>query len=223
MVFSDSERAKLGSDSDPIRQGLFASQSMKELLQHVKLDGSASPFQTIADAAKLADEGKQEEARKLLRSVVSIPGIEARIHLWAWSALRELSEQPDPTLATEILGVVVEVPMKGAYDTLAAYQDGSARYLNFSGQAIFWDAPDSTVKGLCLALLNSTVPASVGAKPRTDISLPKSGAQVTLLTRSGMFVITNLPQTVGKAAEGLMIELIRRASARRSRAAGAGN
>jgi hypothetical protein len=58
------------------------------------------------------------------------------------------------------LGVVLEVPSGGAYDTLAAYADGSARYLNFSGKAIFWDAPDPKVKELCLAMVGLSFDAN---------------------------------------------------------------
>jgi hypothetical protein len=128
---SDREAHKLGSDDDPIRQGLFACQSMSELLRRAKLDGRPGPFQSIADAAKLAGEGKKEEAKSCLRGVLSLPKLETRVQLWIWSGLRELGEQPDPKSAWEILGVVFEVPMQGAYDTLAAYQDGTARYLNY--------------------------------------------------------------------------------------------
>jgi hypothetical protein len=205
------EAHKLGSDGDPIRQGLFACQTMNDLLQRVKTDENSGPFQTIVDAAKLAHEGKQEEAKGLLRSIASIPGMETRIHLWVWSALRELSEQPDSKAGTEVLGVIVEAPMDGGYDTLAAYQDGTARYLNFSGRGIFWDAPDAFINGLCLALLSSTVPVSSRAKPRTSILLPQSGAQVTLLTRSGIYAISDPPRPVVKAAADLMTELIRQA------------
>src|ERR1039458_1959486 len=201
---SNTEAHKLGSDGDPIRQGLFACQSTKELLQHVKLDGKPGPFQTIADAAELAGEGKKEEAISCLRSVLSLPKLETRAQLWVWSGLRELGEQPDPKSAWEILGVVVEVPMQGGYDTLAAFQDGTARYLNYSGRAIFWDAPDATIKGLCQALLASAVPAGSRAVPRASVSLPKSGMQATLLTRSGMYVIPNPPQLVVNAATRLM-------------------
>ena len=144
-LFSKAKSHKLGSDDDSIRRGLFACQSMNELVQRVKLDGRPGPFQTIADAWKLVGEGKKEEARSRLHSVLSLPVLETRVQLLVWSALRELGEQPDLKSGGEILGVVIEVPMKGAYNTLAVYQDGTARYLNFSGHAIFWDAPEATI------------------------------------------------------------------------------
>jgi hypothetical protein len=211
MRQSSSEASKLGSDGDPIRQGLFASEPINVLVERLKLDGNPGPFQTIADAAGLAKAGKREEARSCLRSISGSPSLETRIELLVWSALRELGEQPDAKSRGEVLGAVIEVPMQGAYDTLAAYQDGSARYLNFSGRAIFWDAPDPTIQSLCRGFIASTISASSQARPRENSSLPPSGLHVTLLTRAGMFVIRDPPQTVISSASGLMIELMCRA------------
>jgi hypothetical protein len=207
----NSDPPKLGSEADPIRQGLFACQPMGVLVQRLKLDGSPGPFQTFADAAALAREGKKEDAKSRLHSILAIPNLETRIQLWVWSALRELGEQPDAKSGKEVLGVVIEVPMRGEYDTLAGYQDGSARYLNFSGKAIFWDKPDGSIKLLCERLITSTVPEGSRAVLRKDTVLPKSGTQITLLTRSGMYVIANPSQSAMTAGSALMLELMKRA------------
>jgi len=216
MPLSKAEAPKLGSEADPIRQGLFAGQPMNVLVQQLKLDGSPGPFRTIANTNELANAGRKEEAKSRLRSIPWSSKLETRIQLWVWSALRELGESPDPQSGKEVLGVVVEVPMRGAYDTLAGYQDGSARYLNFSGAAIFWDARDATIKSLCQRLIGSTIPESPRAVPRQDTMLPKSGTQVTLLTRSGMSVISEPPQSVVAAGSALMLELMQRAKSKRS-------
>ena len=216
VPFSNSEAPKLGSDGDPIRQGLFACQALSVLVQRLKLDGSPGPFQRIADAAELANAGKKEEAKSRLHGILDLPNLETRIQLWVWSALRELGENPDPKSGKEILGVVVEVPMRGAYDTLAAYQDGSARYLNFSGAAIFWDVHDAKIDSLCHRLIDSAIPESPRSIPRHDPMLPKSGTQLTLLTRSGMYVISEPSQGVMSAGSALMLELMQRAKAQKS-------
>jgi hypothetical protein len=90
------ETAKLGSDADPIRQMLFASQSFKEQVSRIHLDGGPGPFQEIVDASKLVDAGKNAEAVARLRGVLNLPELETRIQLWTWAALRELGEKPDP-------------------------------------------------------------------------------------------------------------------------------
>lgn len=209
------DAVKLGSEDDPIRQMLFASQSLKEQVRQMHLDGTPGPLQSIADASKLVDEGKKTEAISSLRTILKIPGEETRVMLWVWSALRELGETPDPKDAHEVLGVIIEFPSGEnvdipAYDTLAAYSDGSSRYLNYSGKAIFWDAKDAIIKSLCQAFIDSTAPVSNLAKPRNTLALPKGGAQVTLLTRSGNYVVANPPQPVINAGAALMIELIKR-------------
>src|SRR6202050_1881199 len=201
----------LGSNSDSIRQLLFASQSLQEQVKHMRLDGNLGRAQFIADAQRLVEDGKLREAIACLRRAMDSPTLETRTLLWVWSALRELGEKPDPKFAYEVLGVIVEMPQQAAYDTLAGYVDGSARYLNFSGKAIFWDAPDAVIQRLCQVLVDSTIPASRKAKPRTSLSLPSRGIQATLLTRSGPFVITAVSNAVVDAAGALMLGLIQRA------------
>jgi len=204
------DAAKLGSDADRIRQMLFASQSLNEQVHQMHLDGTPGPFQTIADASKLIEAGKKSEAVARLRGVLDLPELETRIHLWVWSALREQGQKPDPKFAFEVLGVIIEMPSGDGYDTLAAYVDGSARYLNYSGRAIFWDAEDAAIKSLCQSFVDSTIPVSSQAKPRTSLSLPKGNAQVTLLTRSGLYVIIDPPGPVVGAGAALMMELMKR-------------
>jgi hypothetical protein len=216
VPFSSADSPKVGSEADVIRQGLFASQPMNVVVQRLKLDGTPGPFQTFADAAALAKSGKKGEAKSRLHSILGLPNLETRIQLWVWSALRELGERPDPKSGKEVLGVVVEMPMQGAYDTLAAYQDGSARYLNYSGAAIFWDEHDAAVRSLCQRLIDSTISESPRSLPRQDTMLPKSGSQVTLLTRSGMYVISEPPQSVVAAGSALMLELMQRVKARKN-------
>ncbi len=197
-------RAWLGSrrKADPIREALFASQSLYEL---------TAPSQGLAEAARLIEEGRKAEAIAVLRELLHPQPLETRYQLLIWTALRELGERPERPAAFEVLGVVLEIPVKQSYDTLAAYADGSARYLNFAGQMIFWDAVDPVVKGLCQALLDSTIPSGAQAKPRTTVALPKRGSQATLLTRSGNYVIVDPVPPIQNAGAALMLELIRRA------------
>lgn len=212
-LFAGSVKAdadKLGSENDPIRLMLFADQPMKKIVASAQLGNGDGPFERIAEASKLVDEGKKPEAITRLRSVLEMPELETRLQLWVWSCLRQLGEKPDSKAAYEVLGVVLEMPLEAGCDTLAAYVDGTARYLNFSGAAIFWDRADVEIKGLCQAMVDSTIPVSGRASPRTNLSLPKRMAQVTLLTRSGNYVITAPPQSVIDPSYRLMTELMKR-------------
>src|SRR5260370_27442003 len=107
--------AKLGSDGDPIRQMLFASQSLREQVSRIRINGSQGPLQSIVDSYKFVLDGKKSEAIVRLRSVLDSPKIETRTELWVWSGLRELGEVPESKFAFEVLGVIMEVPSGGAY------------------------------------------------------------------------------------------------------------
>ena len=58
---------------------------------------------------------------------------EGRVRYLAFQRLR-LSGQTVPQ--RQLLGVVVEVPLSGGLDTLAAYTDGGVRYINQSGKML---------------------------------------------------------------------------------------
>ena len=87
------EPGKLGSDGDPIRQMLFASQSLKEQVQRMRLNGQRGPLQSIADAYSLVVCGKKTEAIAVLRSVLTAPELETRTLLWVWSALARIGRE----------------------------------------------------------------------------------------------------------------------------------
>jgi hypothetical protein len=52
-----------------------------------------------------------------------------------------------------VRGIVLDVRLEEGLDTLAAYADGTARYLNHGGNVIIWDAPDSRMGSLIDAML----------------------------------------------------------------------
>ena len=92
---------------------------------------------TAAQSQVLA--GKVEEAKKDLRQLLTNP--ETRIQLWAWRALRELGEKPDPKTGDQVQGVVCELSNEAGVGTLAVYADGRARWLGGQGAVTVWEAP----------------------------------------------------------------------------------
>jgi hypothetical protein len=103
----------------------------------------AEPWTDFVAAERAVHRGDRSEATRILQSIVQRGGLESRHYVQAWNALRELGLPPASDEAKHVYGVVVDMPVKSGFDTLAAYEDLSARYLNFSGAAIIWDAPDS--------------------------------------------------------------------------------
>jgi hypothetical protein len=139
----------------------------------------------VLAAAQLA-RGRRQAATATLRAAADFQG-ETRFRLWACRALRDLGETPaDPTAGT-VLGVVVEVAAAGGVDTVAAYADGSARYLGAAGARVSWDAPDERLASRIDAVLAAAAPVVPTFAPdipgRGD---PAPGTtRFTLLTGAG--------------------------------------
>jgi hypothetical protein len=99
------------------------------------------PWSSFENARQLAHAGQPHEAAEIWRQIASTEGLESRQTLQAWNFFRQAGYQPPTDRAKFVLGVVAEMPVGSAHDLLAAYRDGSARYLNYSGKAVVWDAP----------------------------------------------------------------------------------
>jgi hypothetical protein len=114
--------------------------------------------------------------------------VESRHLLQAWQFLRSVGIQPDASIAGVVLGVVVEVTVDDAHDVLAAYADGSVRYLNHAGGATILDEVPAEVAqrvgpvlGAGQALADQIGPWTEPALP----ALPVGQMRLTMLTRGG--------------------------------------
>jgi hypothetical protein len=87
--------------------------------------------------------------------VVDAPELESRQYAQGWHALRQLGVEPPAEVGKRVLGVILEVGLKGGLDTLAAYADRSARYINHGGNMIVWEAADPRIEGLISNLLRA--------------------------------------------------------------------
>ena len=101
-----------------------------------------------------------------------------------------LSEEAMRTSAIEgeVLGVVVEVPIDDGHDVLAAYADGSVRYLNHAGSATVIDAPPPEVAQRAAAVLAAGQALADGIGPWTEPALPElppGHTRLAMLTRGG--------------------------------------
>lgn len=66
-----------------------------------------------------------------LRALAEDPAQEGRLRYLAYARLRGAGQTVP---AKQLFGVIVEVPLQGGLDTLAAYAGGSVRYINQSGK-----------------------------------------------------------------------------------------
>eukprot|EP01034_Spumella_vulgaris_P027969 gene27969-34759_t len=84
--------------------------------------------------------GEQADA-SVVRTIAEDHDEESRVRILACNWLRENGH---PVPAHELLGVIVEVPLEEGLDVLAAYADGTVRYINQTGKfAVFEGAPDA--------------------------------------------------------------------------------
>jgi len=108
---------------------------------------------------------------------------------------RELAQagQPaPPDQARVVLGVVAEMPVRKGHDLLAAYRDGTARYLNYSGKAVIWDDhSDSRVQAAITSWLNAGQVIASNGFGRRPAPCPASGCyrrlKVRWVTPLGLF------------------------------------
>src|SRR5207247_7904449 len=66
--------------------------------------------------------------------------MDTRRTLQAWHFLRQAGQPPPADRARLVLGAAIEMPVPAGRDLLVAYRDGSARYLNYSGKVLLWEA-----------------------------------------------------------------------------------
>ena len=142
-------------------------------------------FQDADHAMARADVPAAEAA---LHAVLDTPDLESRQYLQAWSCLRQLDRDALTALPERLYGVVLDVPLEQGYDTLAAYDDHTARYLNQAGGAIIWHAVDSEMDALVDALLAAARPllTTVGVWESARPPLTAGRARVSLLTAEGL-------------------------------------
>jgi hypothetical protein len=147
------------------------------------------PWNSFEQARQLVRAGQQHEAVKIWLQIASTEGLESRQILQAWHFLRHASCPPPADQAKLVLGVAAEMPVQGAHDLLAAYRDGSARYLNYSDKVVVWEdrsvADIQTVIDGWLArgqgIANVIGPWDEQSLP----PLPAGNARVMVLTPSG--------------------------------------
>ena len=123
----------------------------------------------------------------------------------------------DPSVT--IHGVILDVPMDDGLDTLAAYADGTARYINHSGRTIIWEVSGASnplshfVEGVLTAAAG--IPARSQHLSWDTPEVGDRGGLATILTRSGLvtWLLGDDPVSGALLGSGaaLMQELIARA------------
>lgn len=167
---------------------LFADQSLDELLISTNRDDlslQADVWMHLTEAAACLRRDERTRASKLLLEITANPNTETRVLLWSWTALRGLGVHPKPNEADQIKGAVIQVPMAKGADVLAAYADGTARYVNHSGKIIVWDLPDAHIGNIVRTVLECSKDLDVGAPTAVAARAGDDVVRVTVLTLNG--------------------------------------
>lgn len=121
-----------------------------------------------------------------LRALATAADTEDRVAAMAW---RRLQAAGHDVPRRELLGVVIEVRLETGLDTLAAYRDGSVRYIHGSGHTSIVEGP---VEGL-LPLVRHLFAASQAVVDRigpTDAPrrpAPGSGVRLSFIVSDGLY------------------------------------
>lgn len=123
---------------------------------------------------------------KALRKLSADADAEGRVRYLAYRRLREVGEVVPQKV---LLGVIVEMPLAGGLDTLAAYSEGGVRYVNQSGKIVIVEGVAS-FQPLVQQLFAASLPVVAKIGPWTEArrSPPAEGsARLTFLVSDGLY------------------------------------
>jgi hypothetical protein len=199
LLFPDWDLETLLLNVDPTREDDFSSViaslqtgQLAEAEEWLATEIARYPWVLMAAAYVKLRMEEASEAGRLLRAVTLISN-EARVRLWAWHNLRMLGKYPSPDLARQTLGVVIEVPYEDRLDVLAAYADGTARYINHQGGTILWDRVDETITPLVMNVIRETHPIGQVMEDRSEDPLAAGSVRLSVLTPGGIHIWQGMP------------------------------
>ena len=133
--------------------------------------------------ALLSSQPKIDELEK----IVEDDELETRPKILAANLLRSLGK---PNEVKHLFGVVVEVGLDEGLDTLAAYEDGTARYINYTGKMIVWETRTVESDGLIVDLFAAArnVVSQIGPWESARLNRPQAGnARLSFLVSDGLY------------------------------------
>jgi hypothetical protein len=127
------------------------------------------------------------ESSAALGELLINPLTDSRIQLLAAKQLRKLEVLP-PT--NRLLGIVIEINLPEGLDTLAAYRNGLATYINYTEKSIFWDSNTSESELLIAELfrLGEDIQTRLSPWIQERLSAPnKDDLRISFLTEQGLY------------------------------------
>ncbi|MCC9608828.1 hypothetical protein LOC68_08310 [Blastopirellula sp. JC732] len=179
------------SPYEQLRGSILASETLEKAASYDKgEDDPASPWFHFAAAQRVASTDKAE-AEQHLRHILTMPQVESRTYLQAWHYLRALGVTPDEETRRRAIGMVVEVGLEMGVDSVAAYQDHSARYFNQAGSVIIWDTETPEMNELIDIFLDVAQQVGDNTQPWDEAhpDPPSQGMMlINILTPAGIHI-----------------------------------
>ena len=195
LIFDNSDLSPEGRAT--LKNLLFADETIEKYLGHLSANDPGTdeePSRSFNLYVAHSNEGKVEEAKKDLRRVLALPAAkETRVRLLTWASLRALGERPTREEADEVQGVACEVQYETGGGTLAAYADGTARWIGDRGAIIIWEPSDDKVVNSSIAELLKAARTLVKRVPAVERHEPSEMKlehfRVSVLTLGGIHVV----------------------------------
>ena len=122
-----------------------------------------------------------------LLNITTNPTAETRTRILAYNRLRSMGHKSDKK---ELLGVIVEVGLNEGLDVIAAFQDGTARYINYTGKMVVWETTTPASMKLTKELFSQSEPILSKIGPWNQPRRPnpaKGYARITFLVSDGLY------------------------------------
>ncbi len=161
----------------------YADESVDTIYNLLFCDDAAL-FTGIEDADAIWAETFDEDA---LRAIADDAGAPSRIRALAFNRLRENSADVAPK---HLFGMIVEVPLDGGLDTLAAYEDGSVRYINRSGKMSIFETEIPPLADTVKALLTGGqgIVDAIGPWEEPRLPAPSDGnVRMSFVVSDGLY------------------------------------
>jgi hypothetical protein len=104
-------------------------------------------------------------------------------------AFRALAQHGQSVPRRELLGVVIEVPLESGLDTLAAYADGSVRFIHGSGHMTMVEGPNPVVEDTVRQLLaaSQAVVNLIGPSDQPRRPAPSQNVRMSFIVSDGLY------------------------------------
>jgi hypothetical protein len=206
-----------------IRETLYTTSALGPFVSRIRNDLKPEfPWSNFVEANKAIKKDDKATAISLLKQIAAAEGLGTRIYLQAWHSLRGLGELPPEPLRGQIQGFVIENHMEQGLDLLAAYADHTARYSNYSGAGLVWDARDPEIDHLIdyLLYVGQEIMKWIGINQNENLPIPPKGSIRLFMmgyggscSGEGPYAQLAEDQTAGHAIQGgydLMMGLIKK-------------